>query len=82
MTTASRTCEVVDPDCTAAVDYGYVPSPPLVRCWGCGCDVCRACSSLVPYRFNGKHRPKRFCFNCQRDRKIGIGVAETSPGSG
>ena len=65
-------CEVHDHGCEVPVDD---PNAPLVRCWGCGHTVCRSCSSIVKYRFMGKNRPKRFCNDCQRERKIGIGEA-------
>jgi hypothetical protein len=76
VTTSSRQCAVLDRDCAAAYDMGYAPTPPLVMCWSCGADVCRACSSIIPHRFLGKNKPKRFCFDCQRERKIGVGAGD------
>jgi hypothetical protein len=66
-----RCCSVVDSiDCEAAPNYG-APASSLVTCWGCGDDVCRACSSIVPYRWAGQRRRVRLCFNCQDTRRVG-----------
>jgi len=66
-----RCCEIVDSiDCEAAPDHGE-PASKIVQCWGCGRDVCRACSSVVPYRWKGQRRRIRFCFSFQDERQIG-----------
>jgi hypothetical protein len=74
--TTDRCCEIVDSiDCRAAPDHGE-PASEIVTCWGCGRDVCRACSSVIMYRSlvargARQHRRTRFCFDCQDERKIG-----------
>lgn len=66
-----RACSVVDSiDCQAPPGHGE-SSSNLVTCWGCGDDVCRSCSSVIPYRWKGQHRSVRMCFNCQDSRKVG-----------
>lgn len=66
-----RSCKVVDSiDCEAAPGDN-APASKIVTCWGCGGDVCRACSSVIRYRWKGQHRLTRFCFDCQDERKIG-----------
>lgn len=66
-----RCCEIVDSiDCEAAPGHGE-PASKVVACWGCGRDACRACSSVVSYRWKGQRRKMRFCYDCQDERKIG-----------
>ncbi len=68
----SRTCEVVDSiDCEASAEG--LATGPVVICWACGGDTCRACSSIVSYRWRGQRRRMRFCFNCQDTRGVGRG---------
>lgn len=68
----SRICSVVDSiDCQASAEG--LATGPVVTCWGCGDDVCRACSSVIPYRWRGQLRRMRFCFNCQDSRGVGRG---------
>lgn len=68
----SRSCSIVDSiDCEAPVD-GCVTGP-VVTCWACGDDVCRACSSVVAYRWKGQIRRMRFCYCCQEERCVGRG---------
>jgi hypothetical protein len=73
----SRSCSVVDSiDCEAPVDAPG--TGPVVTCWACGDDVCRACSSVVAYPWKGQIRRMRFCFNCQDSRGVGRGMKEAS----
>ena len=68
----SRICSVVDSiDCEASADG--LATGPVVTCWACGDDTCRACSSIVSYRWQGQFRRMRFCFNCQDTRGVGRG---------
>lgn len=68
----SRCCSVVDSiDCEASGNN--LIRGPVVTCWACGDDVCRACSSIITYRWKGQHRHMRFCFNCQDTRGVGRG---------
>lgn len=68
----SRVCSVVDSiDCEASADG--LALAPVVTCWACGDDTCRACSSIVSYRWCGQQRRMRFCFNCQDTRGVGRG---------
>lgn len=70
-------CSVVDSiDCEAHVDGPG--TGPVVTCWACGDDVCRACSSIVSYRWRGQIRRMRFCFNCQDCRGVGRGEKKAS----
>ncbi len=66
-----RSCSVVDSiDCEAAPDYD-APASKIVVCRSCGRDVCRVCSSVIPYRVLGPYRASRICFDCQDELKIG-----------
>jgi hypothetical protein len=66
-----RSCSVVDSiSCEAAPGQG-AEARSLVTCWGCGDDVCRACSAIVPYRWKGQRRRVRLCLNCQEQRRVG-----------
>ena len=68
----SRTCSVVDSiDCEASA--AGLAIGPVVTCWACGDDTCRACASIVEYRWRGQRRRMRFCFNCQDTRGVGRG---------
>lgn len=68
----SRACSVVDSiDCEASADG--LATGPVITCWSCGDDTCRACSSIVAYRWRGQFRRMRFCFNCQETRGVGRG---------
>lgn len=67
-----RSCSVVDSiDCEASAEGLAVG--PVVGCWACGDDVCRACSSIVRYRWKGQDRHMRFCYRCQDERGVGRG---------
>lgn len=73
---SSRSCSVVDSiDCEDPQNGG---TRTLVRCWACGDDTCRACSSVISYRWRGQRRRLRFCFNCQDSRHVGRGKARAS----
>jgi len=68
----SRSCAVVDSiDCEAPVDG--LGTLSVVTCWACGDDVCRACSSVIAYRWRGQFRHMRFCLDCQDSRGVGRG---------
>jgi hypothetical protein len=72
-----RTCSVVDSiDCAAS--SGGLATRPVVTCWACGDDVCRACSSIVSYSWRGQQRRMRFCLNCQDSRGVGRGAKKAS----
>ena len=73
----SRTCSVVDSiDCEASSEA--VTVGPVVTCWACGDNTCRACSSIVSYRWRGQLRRMRFCFNCQDTRGVGRAVVRAA----
>jgi len=70
-TMTDRSCSVVDSiDCEAAPGQGAAASS-IVTCWGCGDDVCRACSGIVAYRWKGQRRHVRLCLTCQEQRRVG-----------
>jgi len=77
----SRICSVVDSiDCAAPAE-GIVTGQ-VVTCWACGDDVCRACSSVVAYRWKGQFRRMRFCLTCQDTRGVGRGAQIACGASG
>lgn len=67
-------CSVVDSIDCECPPQGMVGDPLPVTCFSCGNDVCKECSSLIPYR---KHQC-RICFDCQEYRKIGRSAPKVS----
>ena len=71
-----KSCAVVDSiDCQCPQNAGL---GPIVSCWGCGEDVCKACSSVIAYLWKGQRRHMRFCFRCREERRVGRGDKKAS----
>lgn len=67
-------CHVVGPDCTAPAGFrgghsGLVecPAQPVVKCYKCGQDVCKGCSTLREYQTLGAYRKVRICDDCSEE---------------
>lgn len=64
---SDRACSVVEADCECPPGGRFADDVLPVVCYGCGDDVCKACSAIIAYR----KKRVRMCLHCQDQRKVG-----------